>query len=64
MIRESFESKHWPLEDELLPSRDYVERLLDRVEKNDLKAELLSEVTSVKDDAEETLRPVWDKTTP
>ena len=57
----AFQAKHWSLEDELLPAKSYVEKLLDKVEKDDLKAELLSEVLCVRDDADEIMQPVWGK---
>ena len=31
-MKTAFESQHWTLEDELLPSKGYIEKLLDRVE--------------------------------
>ena len=60
-MKTAFQSKHWGLEDDLLPSKAYIEKLLDKVEKDDLKAELLTEVTCVRDDADEVLQPMWDK---
>ena len=38
-MKEAFEARHWALEDDYVPSRAYIERILDRVEKNGLKAE-------------------------
>ena len=61
-MKKAFEAKHWVLEDEMVPAKCYVERIMDRVEKDDLKAELLTEVLCVRDDTEEIMAPVWGKT--
>ena len=60
-MRKTLEGRHWKLEDELVPAKSYVERIMDRVEKDDLKAELLTEVLSIRDDTEEVMAPVWGK---
>ena len=59
-MKAMFEKRFWALEDELTPSKSYVERKLEMIEKDDLRAELLSEVLCVRDDGEETLRAVVD----
>ena len=59
-MKKAFQARFWKLEEELTPCRGYLEKLLDRVEKDDLRAEKLSEVRSVRDDGEEQLKPVWD----
>ena len=59
-MKSTFESKFWALEDNGVPCKTYMERILDRIEKCDLKAELLSEVLSINDEGEDTLKPVWD----
>ena len=59
-MKKAFETRFWKLDEELTPCRGYLEKLLDRVEKDDLKAEKLSDVRSIRDDGDEQLRPVWD----
>ena len=59
-MRGVFEARFWKLEDERTPSRVYLEKKLEQVEKNDLRAELLTEVLCLRDDTEEVLKPVWD----
>jgi hypothetical protein len=60
-MRDAFEAKHWELEDRRAPSRTYLEKKLEAIEKNDLRVEPLSEVTNVKeDDGGDTLRTIWD----
>ena len=46
-MRKAFEVAWWELEDSNCPSKGYLEKKLDEVEKNDLRAELLSEVLAV-----------------
>ena len=59
-MRVAFEAKFWKLEDSLCPGRSYLEKKLESVEKNDLRAETLSEVVCARDEADGALRPVWD----
>jgi hypothetical protein len=59
-MKTTFENKYWRLEDELSPGKAYLEKKLEMVEKDDLKAELLTEVLCVRDDGEDTLKPIWD----
>ena len=59
-MKAAFETRFWKLEDERTPSRVYLEKKLEQVEKNDLRAELLTEVLCQRDDADEVLKPVWD----
>ena len=44
MMRRAFEEKWWDLEDDLVPSKAYLEKKLSEVETGQYKAELLSEV--------------------
>ena len=61
-MRTAFESKYWALDDKDMPCKDYIEKLLEKVESGEFHAESLTEVVS-KDEVEpETLMPVWDKT--
>ena len=60
-MRAAFESKFWELDDARVPSAGFLERKLDQIEKLDLKAEKLSEVTTVgEDDGTDVLQTVWD----
>ena len=56
-MRTSFEKIWWELEDR--PAKSYLEKKLDEVEKEDLRAELLSEVVSVPEDDPDSLKTVW-----
>jgi hypothetical protein len=58
-MREAFETRWWELEDRRVPGKSYMEKKLDEVEKNELKAELLSEVVSQEEDDPDTLKTVW-----
>ena len=53
-MRDAFEAKHWELEDKRVPSRTFMERRLEGIEKNDLRVEHLSEVTNLRVDDEGT----------
>ena len=57
-MNSAFELAHWPLEDKQKPARSYLERKLDEIEKDDLRAEPLEEVVSVEDDPD-MLRTEW-----
>ena len=59
-MKTAFEKKFWRLEDDFAPGKAYLEKKLEMIEKEDLRAELLSEVLCVRDDGDETLKPVWD----
>ena len=58
-MRKAFEKAWWELEDGFCPAKGYLEKKLDEVEKNDLRAELLSEVLAVPEDDPDTLRTFW-----
>jgi hypothetical protein len=58
-MREAFETRWWELEDKRVPGKSYMEKKLDEVEKNELKAELLSEVVSQEEDDPDMLKTVW-----
>ena len=58
-MRKAFETAWWELEDSLTPSKSYLEKKLDEVEKDDLRAELLSEVLAVPEDDPDTLKTIW-----
>ncbi len=54
-----FEKAHWALDDKQKPARSYLERKLDEIEKDDLRAEPLEEVVSVDEDDPDMLRTEW-----
>ena len=54
-----FEKAHWALDEKQRPARSYLERKLDEIEKDDLKAETLEEVVSVDEDDPDMLRTEW-----
>ena len=58
-MNSAFELAHWPLEDKQKPARSYLERKLDEIEKDDLRAEPLEEVVSVEEDDPDMLRTEW-----
>ena len=59
-MRTVFEEKWGELEDCLVPRRQYMERVFDMIEKNDLKAEPLTEVLNFEDKELDLLRPAFD----
>ena len=59
-MREAFEKQYWALEDTELPSRGYLEKKLEMVEKDDLRAEKLGEVANGREDEGTTLKTIWD----
>jgi hypothetical protein len=58
-MRKAFELKYWEVEDGKVPGKTYIERKLDEVEKDDLRAETLTEVISQREDDPDTLKTVW-----
>ena len=52
----AFENANWPLDDKQKPARSYLERKLDEIEKDELRAEPLAEVVSVDEDDPDMLR--------
>ena len=58
-MRKAFERAWWVLEDGLVPSKTYLEKKLDEIEKDDLKAETLTEVLTVPEDDPDTLKTIW-----
>jgi len=60
-MREAFQTKFWMLDETRVPSQGFLEKKLDMVEKHDLKAEKLCDVTTVsEDDGGDILQTVWD----
>ena len=59
-MKATFENRFWELEDGKTPSKHYLEKKLEGVEKNEPRAEPLSEVLTVNEDEGEVLRTVWD----
>ena len=60
VLKKSFEDKYWDLSDDKTPSKAFFERRLEALEKNELRAEKLSEVVNYREDDAHELRPVWD----
>ena len=58
-MRNAFEKAWWVLEDAEVPAKTYLEKKLDEVEKDDLRAELLTEVLTVPEDDPHTLKTIW-----
>ena len=61
-MRKFFKDKHWKLEDSRAPSQQYIEQQLERVEKQDWRAEKLSDVVAFKEDTREGMMPIFDIT--
>jgi hypothetical protein len=58
-MRKAFEKAWWTLEDSLVPAKTYLEKKLDEVEKDELRAEMLTEVLTVPEDDPDTLKTIW-----
>ena len=58
-MRKAFEKAWWELEDSQVPAKTYLEKKLDEVEKDELRAELLTEVLTVPEDDPDTLKTIW-----
>ncbi len=58
-MRRAFEKAWWVLEDSLVPAKTYLEKKLDEVEKDELRAEMLTEVLTVPEDDPDTLKTIW-----
>ena len=59
-MKRAFEAKHWKLSDETVPSNRFMEKRIDMIEKNEWKAEPLSEVLAVTEDDESHAAPKVD----
>ena len=58
-MRQSWEARFWPLDDEFVPARSYLEKRADEMEQDDLKAEALTTVITKDQDDPDVLVPVW-----
>jgi len=58
-MRTTFENNFWELQEKQVPARSYLERKLDEIEKDDLRAEPLEEVVSAEEDDPDALRTEW-----
>ena len=58
-MRGAFESKWWPLEDEQVPSRAWIERKLNEVETQVYRAEPLTEAVRMTDEDPGNLKATW-----
>ena len=61
-MREAYEARWWKLERKQVPSRTYVEKIGDGVEKGDPRAEPLSEVTNSEEGETDLMKAVFDPT--
>ena len=61
-MRKYFKDKFWKLDDSKAPSQQYIEQQLERVEKQDWRAEKLSDVVAFKEDTRDGMLPVFDIT--
>lgn len=59
-MKTSFEGKHWDVEEKLTPSKHFMEKRLEMIEKSDLRAESLTEVVDKTHDDTDTAKPVFD----
>lgn len=59
-MREAFEKRWWEIADKRTPAKSYVERILDGIEKADLRAEPLSEVVNLDEQQPDVLLAKWD----
>jgi len=59
-MRRSYEKKYWELEERNIPGKSYMEKKLDEIEKDELRAEALSEVICTTEDDPDTLKAVWN----
>jgi len=58
-MRTTYEKDFWELQEKQVPARSYLERKLDEIEKDDLRAEPLEEVVSAEEDDPDALRTEW-----
>ena len=58
-MRQAWEARFWPVDDDLVPARSYLERRAEDFEQEDFKAESLTSVINKEQDDGETLTPVW-----
>ena len=58
-MRAAFELKYWDVDDMKVPGKTYIEKKLDEIEKDELRAEMLTEVISQREDDPDTLKTVW-----
>ena len=59
-MKDAFEKGHWKLAERDTPSKNFMERRLEMLEKNSLRAEPLSRVLAVSEDEENLQEPRWD----
>ena len=58
-MRQAWEARFWPLDDEFVPARSYLEKRADEMEQDDLQAEPLTSVITKDQDNQDVLVPVW-----
>eukprot|EP00969_Alexandrium_andersonii_P006452 280179-Alexandrium_andersonii.AAC.1 len=60
-MRRAFEARWWRLEDSEVPSRTYLEKRLEKLERGELQAEALTAAASHEEEDGDTLTPVWSR---
>jgi hypothetical protein len=58
-MRDGWQKKYWPLDDDVIPARTYLERKAEEVEQNEYKAESLTSVITKEEEDPDVLIPVW-----
>ena len=61
-MREGWQKKYWPLDDDIIPARTYLERKAEEVEQNEYKAEALTSVITKEEEDPDVLIPIWSAT--
>ena len=61
-MREGWQKKYWPLDDDVIPARTYLERKAEEVEQNEYRAEALTSVITKEEEDPDVLVPVWSAT--
>lgn len=61
-MRQSWETRYWPIEEEYVPARAYLEKRAEELEQDDLKAEPLTAVITKDQEDPDVLIPVWSST--
>lgn len=59
-MKQTFEKRWWPLEDNMVLAKSYLEKVLAGIEDSEPKAEPLTEVLHADQADRDVLRPVWD----
>ena len=60
IMREAYEEKWWKLEKEQIPSRIYIEKIIEGIERAEPRAEALTEVVNCLEGEIDVLKAVWN----